>query len=135
MDKITSKEAAKILSDIRNSLKTERGGIYDKMTQHQQRDEDALDMAIDVLLDGWNAAAHYNEGHYDTVNSNCWVRTVDRRPTKDDGQNCQVLTASKVSAFGKDWVIYELPWVGAVANGQREYTYWMPLPKLPEVEG
>lgn len=64
-----------------------------------------------------------------------WVKTSERLPTEADGRNCQVLTATPITAFKEGWVVYELPWVEAVANGQREYTYWMPMPKLPEVEG
>lgn len=129
MDKITSKEAAKILSDLRNSLKLERGGIYDRMTQQQQHDEDALEMAIDVLLDGWNAAAHYNEGYYDALNSNCWVRTADRLPTIDDARyDGYVLVANKNRHYGVRYWSY-------LEDEIETCPYWMPLPKLPEVEG
>ena len=51
--RMTREEAAEVLLKLRHDLKVERGGIYERMTPEQQRDEDALDEAITALRQGW----------------------------------------------------------------------------------
>jgi hypothetical protein len=62
-----------------------------------------------------------------------WVRTADRLPTEADaGYNEVVVVAlyrnSDTETVGCDYWKY-------VAKNPEYFPYWMPLPKLPEVEG
>jgi hypothetical protein len=43
---MTRDEAARVLLELREKIKVENGGIYDRMTAEQQRTEDAIDIAI-----------------------------------------------------------------------------------------
>lgn len=59
-----------------------------------------------------------------------WVRTADRLPTvKDGGQNGDVLA---VWTFPNPHQVVAVSWRTVCESD--EFTYWMPLPKLPEVE-
>ena len=90
-----------------------------------------LKIARESLQDGWDAAAHYNEGYYDAVNSKCWVRTADRLPTEADaGVDEEILTIyddGETRVMGTDYWAY-------VAKVPERFPYWLPVPKLPEVE-
>ena len=67
-----------------------------------------------------------------------WVRTEDRLPTAEDGVigatgEPEVLAVTKY-AHG---YFPDMKMVSKIreALGRKYYPYWMPLPKLPEVEG
>jgi hypothetical protein len=61
-----------------------------------------------------------------------WVRTADRLPTEADaGYNEEVVTFyrdTETEMVGCDYWKH-------VAKYPENFPYWMPLPKLPEVEG
>jgi hypothetical protein len=58
-----------------------------------------------------------------------WVRTADRLPTIDDARyDGYVLVANKNRHYGVRYWSY-------LEDEIETCPYWMPLPKLPEVEG
>ena len=61
-----------------------------------------------------------------------WVRTVDRLPTEADaGVDEKILTIyddGETRVMGTDYWAY-------VAMVPEMFPYWLPVPKLPEVEG
>ena len=61
-----------------------------------------------------------------------WVRTADRVPTEADaGVDEEILTIyddGETRVMGADYWAY-------VAKVPERFPYWLPVPKLPEVEG
>ena len=90
-----------------------------------------LKIARESLQDGWDAAAHYNEGYYDAVNSKCWVRTADRFPTKADTNSDLDVIAVYDDREEKEQYVITKYWK-YVRESPEQYPYWMPFPKPPE---
>ena len=75
-----------------------------------------------------------------------WVKTSDRLPTEADAREngclpC-VLSATQYAVTDgvheKVFTFYDVKTIGEVVKNHNLFTrsvYWMPLPKLPEVEG
>ena len=114
---MTREQAIESLSWLKTRLSVGLGGM-DKLSPHYK---DMADEVQSIAL----AIAALRQG---------WVRTADRVPTKADSNS--------------DWdviAVYDCPeeneqYVGTkywkrVAESPEDYPYWMPLPKLPEVEG
>jgi hypothetical protein len=58
-----------------------------------------------------------------------WVKTADRLPTEADAG-----PQGKIVAMYRDGEEIIYPWE-RVVDHSTYFTYWLPLPKLPEVEG
>lgn len=57
-----------------------------------------------------------------------WVKTADRLPTEADADSELMIMAWHIY-FGYEAVAY-----GSVIDEPEMFTYWMPIPPLPEVE-
>ena len=78
-----------------------------------------------------------------------WVRTADRLPTEEDAIEVHDewgFTHQEVAVLSSGWPFYllvkdrpaMLPGIMDIETIEKEtktFPYWMPLPKLPEVEG
>ena len=69
---------------------------------------------------------------WDALRQPGWVRTADRVPTEADaGVDEEILTIyddGETRVMGADYWAY-------VAKVPERFPYWLPVPKLPEVEG
>ena len=65
-----------------------------------------------------------------------WVRTSKRVPTEaDDGEFGVVLAYNKALSKEDEMGLAACVCAWVVREGPEWWTYWMPLPALPEVEG
>jgi hypothetical protein len=77
----------------------------------------------------WHDAENAFDVALDALRGPEWVRTADRLPTIDDARyDGYVLVANKNRHYGVRYWSY-------LEDEIETCPYWMPLPKLPEVEG
>ena len=121
-----------------------------------------LEQAIEVLISRYNSSvirSRTNDDEWrlatDTViaalrePAHEWVRTADRLPTEEDAIEVHdewgcthkevacLATGWPFEALVKDKAAYVpgMMEIETIKQRAKQFPYWMPLPKLPEVEG
>ena len=117
---MTREEAVAVLRELIEAIEDDQA--YSQMTYGMYKDGyrriDAYKTAI---------AALRKQG---------WVRTSERVPTEaDDGEFGVVLAYNKALSKEDEMGLAACVCAWVVREGPEWWTYWMPLPALPEVEG
>ena len=116
------------------------GGVVEQTDFHDgffpHSKVECLECGIEIMRAGYTIAeAHdmakigWNISHGYVAKRGPWVKTADRLPTEADADSELMIMAWHIY-FGYEAVAY-----GSVIDEPERFTYWMPIPPLPEVEG